>query len=118
MNVEQDVVRQLLEILGRHRGFANRIKSVDLQRLVGENRRTMRKAIEIARCTDPVGALSCRTTRRGGGYFLATSQVELEEYLRQDEHRCKEMWRRLRTQRRVAQGALQRSPVAQMGIWE
>jgi len=53
MNVEQDVVRLLLQILGRHRGFANRIKSGDLQRLVGENRRTMRRAIEIASWRTP-----------------------------------------------------------------
>jgi len=95
----------IVAILQNHIGINNRISSKDLltklNMVATATNRKMRQAIESLRQQEQ-GSLICSTTKNGGGYFLATTKAELENYLRQDEHRCLEMWQRIRKQRQAA----------------
>ena len=95
----------IIAILQNHISINNRISSKDLLMklnvVISTTNRKMRQAIESLRQQEQ-GSLICSTTKSGGGYFLATTKAELENYLRQDEHRCLEMWKRIRKQRQVA----------------
>jgi len=109
----------VIAVLEEHRGIDRRIRRDSLRaELSWRHRlrvsdREMRAAIEVARAT-PKGALVCSTTAGGGGYYMARSTAELDEYLRQDESRCREMWQRCRKQRAAAGIALAAEPTHQM----
>ena len=99
------IEEHIVTILQNHISINNRISSKDLLMklnvVIRTTNRNMRQAIENLRQQEQ-GALICSTTKNGGGYFLATTKAELENYLRQDEHRCLEMWQRIRKQRQAA----------------
>ena len=99
------ITKYILAILKKHEGIEQRISSEDLlyrlNILEKTSNRAMRMAIEELRRL-PEGSRICSTTKKGGGYFIATTKKELEDYLRQDENRCKEMWRRIHKQRKAA----------------
>mgnify|MGYP005815536541 FL=1 len=109
----------VVSVLLEHRGIERRIRRDSLREELGwryrlrVSDREMRAAIEAARAT-PKGALVCSTTTGGGGYYMARSTAELDEYLRQDESRCREMWQRCRKQRAAAGIALDAEPTHQM----
>lgn len=100
------LVSKLITIL-KERTFATRITRKDLLQNLRwacgwpVSDRDMRAAIEFARSTRE-GALICSTTASGGGYWTALTRLELDRYLSQDESRCLEMWRRIRSQRLAA----------------
>lgn len=95
----------IIAILNKREGIEQRISSKDLlyrlNVLEKTSNRAMRMAIEELRGL-PEGSRICSTTKNGGGYFIATTKKELEDYLRQDENRCKEMWQRIHKQRKAA----------------
>ena len=113
------LIMAVITILDGRRGIEKRVRRDDLRgQLAWRFRlrvadRVMRFAIEAARIT-PKGALICSTTRSGGGYYMARSTAELDEYLRQDESRCREMWQRCRKQRAAAGIALAAEPAHQL----
>ena len=116
---DQRLVKAIVRELEKHRGIDGRIRRDDLcDELVWRTGRRvpdreMRFAIEAARGTKS-GALICSTTKGGGGYYMARCTAELDEYLRQDESRCREMWQRCRKQRAAAGIALSGEEVHQM----
>lgn len=99
------IEKYTLDILQNHVGLDRRITSKsllnELNKAVKTDNRTMRTAIENLRQTQP-GSLICSTTKNGGGYFIAASKTELDDYLKQDEHRCFKMWNRIKKQRQAA----------------
>ena len=109
----------VIAILEEHRGIERRIPRDSLREELGWRHRLrvsdreMRAAIEVARGT-PTGSLICSTTTGGGGYYMARSTAELDEYLRQDESRCREMWQRCSKQRAAAGIALAAEPAHQL----
>lgn len=105
----------VLQVLNDHRGFENRVSRTRLQALVSVvvnqmvRDREMREAIERLRATKPEGAYICSTT--SGGYWMATSIQELENYLAQDERRAKRTLMRISRQRMRAGKALTNVPL-------
>lgn len=67
-------------------GVDHAIKTENLMALSRLNNRELRQAIENER---KAGALICSKTGTGGGYFLATSIVDVTTYVRQQENRIK-----------------------------
>jgi chromatin segregation and condensation protein Rec8/ScpA/Scc1 (kleisin family) len=116
-----DIQVTVLSILEQHVGAENRIPRADLRaqlcaradRYITD--REMRRAIESLRQLPGRGSRICSTcggveqgqkkkAKRGqaGGYFIATSVRELEQFLREDEDRAVHTLRRTGQQRKAA----------------
>lgn len=105
-----DLQRALLRVLRAHRGADNPVTSTQLLLLVQRrianrsvDNRTMRSAIQELRLSGDIeGARICSTTKKGGGYYLATDDKELEQYLDQIHGRALVQLKMESTQRKCA----------------
>lgn len=78
--------RAILRVLEFHRGKEGAIGGEELTRLVNLNgfhidQRTVRESIKELRRT---GHLICSTAGNGGGYYLATTAEEFEQFIDQE----------------------------------
>ena len=97
MTLEERAKEIILEILEKHRGHQCRISRVELLFRINHNfvgpdavyisDRAMRNLIEELRTTTTKGAWICSSQKQPGGYYLATSLQELEDYLAVEDRR-------------------------------
>lgn len=103
-----DLRRAILRILRYHRGYDKRLLRSELRGILNRKMdihvsdRLMRRAIEDLRSEDPRGAWICSATKPSGGYFMASTLAELDEYLASDENRLRTIYHRIRLQRQRA----------------
>ena len=104
----EQIADALLDVLRHCVGEASKIRRAELLCQACERTklrvsdRVMRSVIEDLRLSK-AGAMICSTTRDGGGYWMAATRGELNDYLRQEESRIRELAIRVRRQRSAAE---------------
>ena len=96
----------ILNIMQTHKAKDHKITREELRQEASQwygqkvSDREMRQALEDLRASNPEGAYIVSSL--SGGYFMAQSLFELDEYLRADESRIRAIAQRIRKQRQQA----------------
>jgi hypothetical protein len=101
-----DLSEAVLCVLYQHRGEENFITRVSMLDTVNQltggeyDDRVMREMIAVLRVEHPDGALICSRPGKGGGYWMAKNQAEMDTYIASERSRIKKISHKLTVQKR------------------